>query len=83
MPILKCFLVAVAAVAAYTPPAVAKSAYAHGTLREQAEQACYNDATTLCSDAVPDEAKVTACMKVKRMQLSPKCRVIFDKGIKQ
>ena len=62
--------------------AFAKSAYSHGTLREQAEQACYTDATTLCSDAVPDEAKVTACMKVKRSQLSPKCRAIFDKGIK-
>ena len=76
-------LLAVAVV--FTLPAsaaLAKSAYSHGTLREQAEQACYSDATTLCSDAVPDEAKVTACMKVKRSQLSPKCRAIFDKGMK-
>ena len=54
-----------------------------GTVRQQAEQACYGDATRLCGDAIPDEAKITACMGQKRTQLSPACRKIFDAGLKQ
>ncbi len=54
-----------------------------GTARQRAEQACYGDATRLCGDAIPDEAKITACMGQKRAQLSPECRKIFDAGLKQ
>ena len=49
--------------------------------RAEAERACYLDAKTLCPDAMPDEAKVTACFTAKRTQLSPACGAIFDKGI--
>ena len=52
------------------------------TVRAQQEQACYNDAMTLCSDAVPDETKITACMTAKRSQLSPMCGKVFDAGDK-
>ena len=52
------------------------------TQRQQQEQACYNDAMTLCKDAVPDEAKITACMSSKRSQLSPMCGKVFDEGEK-
>jgi hypothetical protein len=38
-------------------------------------QACTPDAMRLCSDAIPDVAKVTACMKAKSSQLSEACRV--------
>ncbi len=51
-------------------------------LRAEAEHACYTDAKTLCPDAIPDEAKVTACMTIKRAQLSPACGKVFDRGIK-
>ncbi len=51
------------------------------TARAEAERACYLDAKTLCPDAIPDEAKVTACFKAKRPQLSPACGTIFDRGI--
>ena len=52
------------------------------TVRQRAEQACYDDATKLCNDAIPDEAKITACMKVHRKDLSQGCRKIFDAGVK-
>ncbi len=52
------------------------------TLREQAEQVCYNDVTTLCNDAVPDEDRIRACMAAKRAQLSPGCRKVFEQGLK-
>jgi hypothetical protein len=37
-------------------------------------QACTPDAMRLCSEFIPDVAKITACMHVKRAQLSIECR---------
>jgi hypothetical protein len=42
---------------------------------EEARQACTGDAMRLCSEFVPDVAKITACMTRKRAQLSPQCRL--------
>jgi len=42
---------------------------------EAARQACTPDAMRLCSDVIPDVARVTACMKAKSSQLSQACRV--------
>ncbi len=42
---------------------------------DAARQACTPDAMRLCSDVIPDVAKVTACMKAKSSQLSQACRV--------
>jgi hypothetical protein len=42
---------------------------------EAARQACTPDAMRLCSDVIPDVARVTACMKAKSSQLSETCRV--------
>ena len=52
------------------------------TVRQKAEQACYDDVNKLCGDAIPDEDKIKACMKAHRAQLSPKCRTIFDANMK-
>ena len=38
-------------------------------------QACTPDAMRLCSDVIPDVARVTACMKARYSQLSEPCRV--------
>ena len=65
-----------------TPLWAAKALSDREMLRQQAEHLCYNDAQTLCSDAIPDEDKITACMKLKRAQLSPECGKVFDRGIK-
>lgn len=42
------------------------------------EQAlCTDDAFRLCSSAIPDVDRVTACMVQKQAQLSPGCRQFF------
>ena len=41
------------------------------------EQACTNDAFRLCSAAIPDVDRVTACMVANKSQLSPPCRAQF------
>jgi hypothetical protein len=53
-------------------------ANAQGTAQEQ--QACTPDAMRLCSDAIPDVAKVTACMNKKYSQLSEPCRIVMRGG---
>ena len=51
-------------------------------MRAQAQHDCYGDAQKLCGDAIPDETKVAACMKVHRAKLRPACRKDFDAGMK-
>jgi hypothetical protein len=46
-------------------------------------QACTPDAMRLCGDTIPDVTKTTACMKAKRSQLSPECRVAMGGGGRQ
>jgi hypothetical protein len=41
------------------------------------QQACMGDAFRLCSSAIPDVDRVTACMVANRSQLSPGCRAFF------
>lgn len=41
----------------------------------EARQACTPDAMRLCSEFIPDVARVKACMLRKRRQLSMACRV--------
>lgn len=63
-------------------PTLASAEITTDTVRQKAEQACYDDANKFCGDAIPDETKIAACMKVHRLQLSPKCRSIFDASAK-
>lgn len=49
----------------------------------EAQQACTPDAMRLCSDVIPDVAKVTACMHAKYSQLSQPCRVAMRGGKKE
>ncbi len=64
-----------------TPLTAATLPTAKEKLRAEAEHVCYDDAQKLCPDAVPDEAKVRACMKAKKASLSPACRKVFDRGM--
>ena len=49
----------------------------------EARQACTPDAMRLCSDYIPDVAKVTRCMMAKRGQLSAACRMAMAGGGRQ
>lgn len=64
-----------------TPLTAATLPTAKEKLRGEAEHVCYDDAQKLCPDAVPDEAKVRACMEAKKASLSPACRKVFDRGM--
>ncbi|RYB03890.1 hypothetical protein [Lichenibacterium ramalinae] len=63
-------------------PGMALADISTDTVRQKAEQACYDDVNKLCGDAIPDEDKIKACMKVNRAQLSPKCRSVFDANVR-
>jgi hypothetical protein len=45
-----------------------------------AEQACTNDAFRLCNDAIPDRAKVGACLRHNARSLSADCRTFVVGG---
>jgi hypothetical protein len=47
---------------------------------DEARQACTPDAMRLCSDFIPDVAKITVCMHRKYRQLSPECRAAMRAG---
>lgn len=70
------------AAAALLVPTLASADIRTDTVRQRAEQACYDDANRLCNDAIPDEAKITACMGAHRKQLSARCRTMFDASSK-
>ena len=41
--------------------------------QEKLQAACYGDVQRLCADAIPDEAKITACMKRQKSKVSAGC----------
>jgi hypothetical protein len=53
---------------------------ASAEVSEATRQACTPDAMRLCSDVIPDVARVTACMKAKSSQLSQACRLAMLGG---
>lgn len=52
------------------------------SLQDRQQAACYDDVMRLCSDAVPDVDRVTACMKTKRAEVSAPCAAFYPKGRK-
>jgi len=51
----------------------------HAASRKEQEHACRHDALHFCKADVPDEAKITECMKQHYAQLSPACQAMFGK----
>ena len=46
---------------------------------DEAKQMCTGDAFRLCSSEIPNIAKITACMRKQKANLSPGCRAVMDK----
>ena len=42
--------------------------------------ACAPDAMRLCSEAMPDESRVAACLVRNKQQLSVACTAVFNRG---
>ncbi|MDX7953868.1 hypothetical protein P7D22_22185 [Lichenihabitans sp. Uapishka_5] len=56
----------------------ATPAFAPGpSLQDRQQAACYDDVMRLCSAAVPDIDRVTACMQDKRSQVSAPCAAFY------
>ena len=41
---------------------------------QQGQQACMNDAMTICGQFIPDRERVGACLVANRSRISPACR---------
>jgi hypothetical protein len=54
---------------------------AQGTPQQRA--ACEDEARFLCSNYIPDQDQITACMVRNVRSLSPRCRAMFGKGSKR
>ncbi len=75
--ILRCIGVAVLLAGFSTAAFAATANKAKPNLRDQEQAACYDDATRLCKDDVPDEKKIEACMRSKMSQVSAGCKKFF------
>jgi hypothetical protein len=43
-----------------------------------AEAACTPDVFRLCSNQIPNQAKIVACLRRNKSQLSPGCKKVFS-----
>jgi len=64
-------LVAVAVISLCVSP------LANAATRDEQTQACRGDALRLCSSEIPNEDKITACMKQHVNELTPGCKAMF------
>lgn len=71
---LVCLLMLFAIVSLYC------SSWANAEVPQDVQQACTPDAMRLCSEFIPDVAKITACMKRKHAQISVECRTAMARG---
>ncbi|HZZ09819.1 MAG TPA: hypothetical protein VFE79_03945 [Paraburkholderia sp.] len=55
---------------------------AQAASRDEEVAACRGDAMHFCSADIPNEDKITACMKQHIAELSPGCRAMFKGGKK-
>ena len=60
--------------------ALAGSAAARAASRDEQAHACRGDAIHFCAAEIPNEEKITACMKRHIDELSPPCRAMFKNG---
>ena len=61
--------------------AISLTSFAAHAVEATAEQrrACTPDAFRLCSAHIPNVEAITACMRAKKSELSPACKLVFDK----
>jgi hypothetical protein len=59
--------------------ATAMSSTASHAFSAEAQQMCTSDAFRLCGSEIPNIAKITACMRAQRANLSVGCRAVMDK----
>jgi hypothetical protein len=63
--------------------ALGSAASADAASRDDQAKACRGDAMHFCAADIPNEDKITACMKQHVDELSPACRAMFKGGKKE
>jgi len=53
------------------------SSTAFAATRDEQTAACKGDAVRYCAVDIPNEQKITSCMKEHIQQLSPECKAMF------
>ena len=81
MSLTRAALCAILLVSAAAPACAAIGLSDKERIRAQAEHDCYDDVQKLCSDVIPDEDKIKACMTKRHSELSPVCAKDFDAGM--
>lgn len=51
----------------------------HAFTQDDQRRLCTGDVLRLCSSEIPDVARITACMRRQRANLSQGCRSVFGK----
>ena len=74
---MKVFRVSCAAAVLLSVAAPVFAANNGPTAEDQLQAACYPDINRLCKDAMPDEDKVTACMKLHKAEVGEKCKAAY------
>lgn len=69
---------AVCAVALVLSAAAASAKVRVPSDQDKLQAACYPDVKRLCRDAMPDEAKITACMEQQKASISPGCMEAYE-----
>jgi len=62
--------------------ALGSAATSNAASRDEQTKACRGDAMHFCAADIPNEDKITACMKQHVDELSPACRAMFKGGKK-
>ncbi len=50
---------------------------AFAATRDEQTAACKGDAIRFCASEIPNERKITSCMKANYSKLSPECKAMF------
>ena len=77
LPITSLAGAALLALSVWVSPAAAQRS---DDMRGGGQHPCTGDAQRLCSDAIPDRAKVASCLFKNKSALAPACRVAIGGG---
>jgi hypothetical protein len=77
---MRSFCAALLVVATIAPLLVVATIAPAAAYTDEQVSACTPDVMRLCSDAIPDESRITKCMIQKTKQISATCMIVMRKG---
>jgi len=74
---MRSFCAALLVVATIAPLLVVATIAPAAAYTDEQVSACTPDVMRLCSDAIPDESRITKCMIQKKKQISATCMIVM------